>query len=161
MSDVSSGWHRAEEWCRTTAGPRVHGTTAWRLAEHFVLEEAARLLPAPEQAHDLPIYATAKGHNDIHIEVARALYSIPGNLIGSHVEIRADRQLVRGYFRGALVKTHPRQGRTLDRCRRPAGAQGGLRHARLGLASTRRCGDVPGRLRYSRQALRHLMVAST
>jgi hypothetical protein len=121
--DLADAQRRAEEWCRTTAGRRVHGTTALRPAEHFVLEEAARLLPAPEQAYDLPIYATAKVHRDHHIEVARALYSIPGNLIGSQVEVRADRQLVRAYFRGALVKTHPRQapgGRSTDPADLPA-----------------------------------------
>lgn len=44
-----------------------------------------------------------------HIEVARSLYSIPGNLIGRHVDLRADSRLVRIYYRGELVKTHPRQ----------------------------------------------------
>jgi hypothetical protein len=34
---------------------------------------------------------------------------VPGNLIGRHVEVRADRALVKVFFRGALVKTHPRQ----------------------------------------------------
>ena len=48
-------------------------------------------------------------HRDHHIEVAKALYSIPGNLIGERVDVRADRQLVRIYLRGQLVKTHPRQ----------------------------------------------------
>jgi transposase len=121
--DLADAQRRAEEWCRTTAGLRVHGTTALRPAEHFVVEEAAHLLPAPEHAYDLPIYATAKVHRDHHIEVARALYSIPGNLIGSYVEVRADRQLVRVYFRGVLVKTHPRQapgGRSTDPADLPA-----------------------------------------
>ncbi|MGH8985615.1 MAG: Mu transposase domain-containing protein, partial [Acidimicrobiia bacterium] len=44
-----------------------------------------------------------------HIEVAKALYSIPGNLIGQRVEVRADRALVRVFARGQLVKVHPRQ----------------------------------------------------
>lgn len=33
-------------------------------------------------ARSLPIYATAKVHRDHHIEVAKALYSVPQNLIG-------------------------------------------------------------------------------
>ena len=59
----------------------------------------------------------AKVHRDHHIEIGRALYSIPGNLIGARVEVRADRELVRVYHRGALVKIHPRQapgGRVTD-----------------------------------------------
>jgi len=54
-------------------------------------------------------YATAKVHRDHHIEVAKALYSVPGDLIGVQVQVRADRALVRIYARGQLVKVHPRQ----------------------------------------------------
>lgn len=73
------------------------------------LEEAPRLLPAPVERYDLPIYAAAKVHRDHHIEAAKALYSIPGGLIGQRVDVRADRQLVKVFHRGVLVKTHPRQ----------------------------------------------------
>jgi hypothetical protein len=107
--DLADARRRAETWCATTAGLRVHGTTALRPAEHFALEEAPCLLPAPVLPYDLPVYATPKVHRDHHIEVAKALYSIPGNLIGCRVEVRADRQLVRVFHRGVLVKTHPRQ----------------------------------------------------
>ena len=49
--------------------------------------------------------------------MARALYSIPGNLIGQRVDVRADAMLVRVFCRGALVKVHPRTapgGRSTD-----------------------------------------------
>jgi hypothetical protein len=88
---------------------RIHGTTACRPVEHFALEELPQLLPAPGERYDLPIYATAKVHRDHHIEVAKALYSIPGGLIGQLVDVRADGQLVKVFHRGVLVKTHPRQ----------------------------------------------------
>jgi hypothetical protein len=115
--DLGDAQRRAEEWCRTTAGLRIHGTTACRPAELFALEEAPLLLAAPADRYQVPVYATAKVHRDHHIEVARALYSVPGNLIGRHVEVRADRQLVKVFFRAALVKVHPRQppgGRSTD-----------------------------------------------
>ena len=51
---------------------------ACRPAELFAAEEAPRLLPAPVMPYDLPVYATAKVHRDHHIEVAKALYSVPG-----------------------------------------------------------------------------------
>jgi hypothetical protein len=41
--------------------------------------------------------------------VAKALYSVPGALIGARVDVRADGQLVKIFHRGVLVKTHPRQ----------------------------------------------------
>jgi len=51
-----------------------------------------------------------KVQRDHYREVGKALYSVPGNLIGTHVQVRADSQLVRIFSRGQLVKVHPRQG---------------------------------------------------
>jgi transposase len=115
--DRDDAQRRAEEWCRTTAGTRVHGTTQCRPAELFALEEAPHLLPAPTAPYDLPLYARPKVHRDHHIEVGKALYSIPGNLIGFYVDARADRLLVKVFFRGQLIKVHPRKppgGRSTD-----------------------------------------------
>lgn len=121
--DLADAQHRAANWCRVRAGKRVHGTHACRPVELFDLEEKPRLLPAPAGRYDLPIYAAAKVHRDHHIEVARALYSIPGNLIGARVEVRADRELVRIFHHGVLIKVHPRQkpgGRITDAVDLPA-----------------------------------------
>lgn len=96
---------------------RIHDTTQPRPAEHFRVEELPVLAPAPSAPYDVPIYAVAKVHRDHHIEVAQALYSIPGNLIGTRVDVRADRSLVRVFSRGQLIKVHPRQapgGRSTD-----------------------------------------------
>jgi len=107
--DVADAQRRAEAWCRDRAGMRIHGTIQVRPAEVFRLEELPVLAPAPAAPYDVPIYATAKVHRDHHIEVAKALYSVPGNLIGTRVDVRADRSLVRVFSRGQLVKVHPRQ----------------------------------------------------
>jgi hypothetical protein len=88
------------------------------------LEEGPRLAPAPTSPYDLPIYANPKVHRDHHIEVAKALYSVPGNLIGLRVEARADRQLVKVFHGGELVKVHPRTipgGRITDAADLPDG----------------------------------------
>jgi hypothetical protein len=107
--DLADAQRRVETWCRERAGMRVHGTIQARPAEVFGVEEQPRLRPAPTASYDVPIYTTAKVHRDHHIEVAKALYSIPGNLIGQRVDVRADRTLVRVFARGQLVKVHPRQ----------------------------------------------------
>jgi hypothetical protein len=63
------------------------------------------------------LYAEPKVHRDFHIEVARALYSVPHGLIGERLWVRADRQLVKAFYRGQLVKVHPRKppgGRSTD-----------------------------------------------
>jgi hypothetical protein len=111
-------------WCRTTAGLRIHGTTQQRPGEVFAAEEAPRLLPAPLLPYDLPIYAHPKVARDHHVEVAKAIYSVPGHLIGHHVEARVDAQLVKIFWRGGLIKIHPRQppgGRHTDPDDLPAG----------------------------------------
>lgn len=117
FAGLEEGQPGAERWCLTVAGMRIHGTTQARPLEVFRAEEAPRLLPLPVGRYDLPLYATAKVHRDHHIEVAKALYSIPGNLIGEKVDVRADSSLVKASWRGQVVKVHPRQppgGRSTD-----------------------------------------------
>jgi len=106
--DLADAQRRAQVWCEVRAGMRTHGTTQCRPIELFTVEELPRLAAAPAGPYDLPVYATAKVHRDHHIEVGKALYSVPGNLIGHDVAVRADRQLVRVCHRGQLVKVHPR-----------------------------------------------------
>jgi hypothetical protein len=107
--DLADAQRRAEYWCTRVAGLRMHGTIQRRPAEVFATEEVEHLLPVPVERYDLPIYTQAKVHRDHHIEVARSLYSVPGNLLGRTVDVRADRALVRVFDRGQLVKVHPRQ----------------------------------------------------
>jgi hypothetical protein len=106
--DLDDAQRRAVRWCRDKAGMRIHGTTQLRPLEVFRTLEAPLLLPAPAGPYDLPIYRAARVHRDHHIEVARALYSVPGALIGQTVDVRADSALVRISHRGQVVKVHPR-----------------------------------------------------
>ena len=85
FASLTDARRRAERWCLHTAGLRIHGTTARRPLEVFRLEEAQALAPAPEAPYDLPHYACPKVHRDYHIEVDRALYSVPAAFIGGDV----------------------------------------------------------------------------
>ncbi|MGQ0669452.1 MAG: IS21 family transposase [Actinomycetota bacterium] len=117
FASLEDARRRAERWCLSTAGLRIHGTTQRRPLEVFRAEEAPTLAPAPEAPYDLPHYAEPKVHRDYHIEVDKALYSVPAAYIGLHVKVRADRHLVRVYHHGVLIKTHPRTrpgGRSTD-----------------------------------------------
>jgi len=100
---------------------RIHGTTAARPAEMFTEVEAACLLAVPAP-YDVPVFTRVKVHRDFHVEVAKALYSLPQQWIGQYLDARADSELVKlfstGSQGGQLVKTHPRQppgGRSTDR----------------------------------------------
>jgi hypothetical protein len=122
--DLADAQRRAEAWCKAVAGQRVHGTTQRRPGEVFTTEEQPRLLAAPVLVYDLPVYAQPKVARDHHVEVAKALYSVPGHLIGRRIEARADAQLVKLFWRGALIKVHPRQpagGRSTDPADLPKG----------------------------------------
>ncbi len=99
----------AELWCRSRAGLRIHGTTQAQPAVVFAELEAPVLLPAPTVRYDVPLYKTAKVARDHHIQVAKSLYSVPGDLIGTTVDVRADKALVKIFSGGQLVKVHPRQ----------------------------------------------------
>lgn len=109
FTDLADAQAKATAWCSGRAGMRIHGTTQCRPIEHFRLEEQQHLLPVPVEHYDVPIYVTCRVHRDHHIEIAKALYSIPGNLIGARVQVRADRKLVRVFHRSQLIKVHPRQ----------------------------------------------------
>ena len=42
-----------------------------------------------------------------HVQIGRALYSVPGELIGQRLTARADATTVKLYHRGQLIKVHP------------------------------------------------------
>lgn len=115
----------AEHWCREIAGTRVHGTTRKIPREVFESIERPTMRPAPDGIYDVPIFVDkAKVHPDHHIEVARALYSVPNSYLRKHVRVRADRKLVKIYFGTELIKMHERQppgGRATDPSDYPAG----------------------------------------
>lgn len=115
--DIDDANRQAETWCREIAGQRIHGTTRQQPLAVFEAIEQPALLPWDGVLYDVPVWGTAKVAQDYHIQVQRALYSIPERYRGRRVEVRADRQLVRVYLHGALIKTHPRQapgGRSTD-----------------------------------------------
>lgn len=101
---------RAREWCLVEYGRRVHSSTQRRPLEHFEAEEKPALLPPPEAPYDIPIWCDPKVAPDQFAQVAKSLYSLPLALRGKRLRARADRQLVRFWHRGELVKTHPRVG---------------------------------------------------
>lgn len=122
--DLADAQRRAEAWCAEGAGMRVHGSTRCRPAEAFKANEQALLLAAPRSRYDVPVFSTPKVHRDHHVEVARAIYSVPGDLIGQTLLARADRASVKLYAKGQLIKVHPRQapgGRSTDPADLPTG----------------------------------------
>lgn len=98
----------AEKWCVDVAGARIHGTTRCVPRDVFETEEKPLLAPAPAAPFDVPRWTRAKVHPDHHVQVARALYSVPTRYRGKRLRVRIDRKTVRLYFGNDLVKTHSR-----------------------------------------------------
>ena len=116
FDSIDTAQAAATQWCTTTAGTRIHGTINARPLEVFNDLERVALLPVPP-AYDVPLLRSVKVHRDFHIEIGKALYSVPGDYIGTQLDARADSQLVKLFHRGQLIKTHPRQpagGRRTD-----------------------------------------------
>jgi hypothetical protein len=121
FTSIEQAQQAATTWCAGTAGTRIHGTTCARPVEVFTTEEQPLLLAVPE-VYDVPVFKAVKVHRDFHAEVAKALYSLPEQWIGTTLDVRADGELVKFYHRGVLVKVHPRQppgGRSTDRADLP------------------------------------------
>lgn len=105
--DLQDCRSRAEQWCAVTAGMRIHGTTRCRPAEVFSSDELPALGSLPEVAFDIPIWTHPKVAPDRHVQIAKALYSVPGDLVGKRIQARADAHAVKLYWRGELIKVHP------------------------------------------------------
>ena len=150
FTDLADAQARAEAWCRDVAGMRIHGTIQARPAEVFAEHEAGALLPLPGALRRADVHAV-KVHRDFHVEVGRALYSAPKEYMGCHLDARADSALVKLFYRGQLVKTHPRQqpgGRSTDPADLPAEKTAYAMRDVASLAkAARRHGDAIGRLR--------------
>jgi len=117
---------RAETWCSTTAGLRIHGTTQCRPIEAFRAEEQPLLLALPCAPFDTPKWSDPKVHRDFHCEVAKAIYSVHHHLVGRTLKARCDSTSVKFYLRGELVKVHPRKppgARSTDPADMPTGTE--------------------------------------
>jgi transposase len=145
--DLADAQARAQAWCAQVAGQRVHGTIAARPGDVFTEHEATVLLPAP-QRYDVPVFKTCKVHRDFHLEIGRALYSVPKVYIGQYLDVRADSALVKMFHKGQLVKVHPRQrpgGRWTDPDDLPAEKVGyAMRDLDRLIAAARRHGEDVG-----------------
>jgi transposase len=114
FTDLADAQDHAARWCAQKAGLRIHGTTCAQPAVVFAEQEVEHLLAAPTVRYAVPVYAEVKVARDYHVQLAKALYSIPHHLRGQRISARADGELAKFYHRGQLVKTHPCQ---------PAGAR--------------------------------------
>ena len=106
--DLAHVQREARRWCMEVAGRRIHGTTHERPLVVFEELERVCLRPVNGPRFDTPQWAEPSVHNDHHVKFLKALYSVPTRYVGKHVTVRGDKALVRIYYKGELIKTHPR-----------------------------------------------------
>ena len=108
------------DWCLTTAGERIHGTTKLLPLRQFEHLEQGRLQPLPSAPYDLAIWKRVKVHRDCYVVFDNAFYSVPFRLIGQSVQVRGGSREVRIYTADCqLVATHTRAQQAGERLTLP------------------------------------------
>jgi transposase len=83
-----------EQWESQVADKRIHGTTRKQVAACFE-EERPHLQPLADSLFPSFQEARRNVHRDSYVEVARAFYEVPAELIGRQVWVRWDSRCVR------------------------------------------------------------------
>lgn len=100
-----------DRWIVEIAGTRSHGTTGRRPLTVFEAEERPALQPLPLGSYDVVEWKAAVVHPDTHVLFDARLYSVPWQLLGKTVWIRATPSSVVVYHADERVATHDRRGR--------------------------------------------------
>jgi hypothetical protein len=90
LSTIEQVRRHGRRRCLEDYGLRRHSTTQRLPLEHFEVVERPHLLAAPTTPYDMPLWADPKVARDQHAQVAKALYSLPTELVGAHLRARAD-----------------------------------------------------------------------
>jgi transposase len=90
-----------------TANTRLHAATRERPADRLLVERT-RLRPLPERPPHVELVLPAIVSKEAHVRLDTNTYSVPANLVGQSVLIRADEQMVRVVAQGVEVARHTR-----------------------------------------------------
>jgi transposase len=97
------------DWCNTTAGLRIHGTTKEQPLKRYQEVEKGRLQPLPDTPYDLAVWKQLKLARDCYVEFDRSYYSAPHRLIGQTLWVCGGIQQVRIFDQNYhLIATHER-----------------------------------------------------
>lgn len=106
--------------CRTTAGPRRHGTTKAQPLWRFEMVEQARLQPLPATPYDPALWKEVRVHRDCYVVFEQSFYAVPFRVIGQRVRVRGGSREVRIYSQDyRVLATHARAQRPGERHTHP------------------------------------------
>jgi len=84
-----------QEWERSVADTRIHGTTRKQVGRQFETIERAALQPLPCERFPFFHEAQRKVHRDGHVAVKKSYYSVPPEYVGRSVWVRWDARILR------------------------------------------------------------------
>jgi transposase len=116
--DIDDANREARRWVLEDAGLRTHGTTREQPLQCFYDSEQAALQPLPSEPFELLEVRQAKVHQDCHIEINAAYYSIPFKYVGKKLEVYIFERVLQIYDGIELVVTHERATRKGQRITR-------------------------------------------
>lgn len=77
-------------------------------AERFCILDAPALSPLPLASYEYTEYKAVKVGPDCHVEYARYWYSVPHELVGQRLSLKAGQSVVQLWHKGQCVAQHPR-----------------------------------------------------
>jgi len=97
------------EWCKTTAGQRLHGTTKKQPLTVFEEMEKATLQPLPATPFDPGTWKLLKLHRDCHLRFEGSYYSAPFEYIGQSLRVRGGSRHIQVFTQDfECIATHDR-----------------------------------------------------
>lgn len=109
LADIDVARTALHRWVREVAGTRTHGTTCQAPLAVFEAVERPALLPLPPVPFAPVIWKRAKVHADAHVQVRRALYSVPWKRCGQTLWVRVVGDSVQICGETERIATHERQ----------------------------------------------------
>lgn len=148
----------ARQWCLTTAGQRIHGTTKQQPLARFEHTERAALRPLPAQPYELASWKRVRLHRDCYVVFENAFYSAPFRYVGQQLLVRGSSQTVKLYSQDyQLLATHTRAQQPGERITRlehlpPHKVEGLVWNSELALARAAEVGSA------TQQTVEHLLA---
>ncbi len=99
----------ARQWCHDVAGLRIHGTTRKRPREVYESIERPLMKAAPDDIYEMPRWTSGTVARDHHVQVDKALYSVPTQHIGHRVDVRVGACTIKIYRDDKMIASHPPQ----------------------------------------------------
>ena len=106
--DLADANRQLQEWILQHAGNRIHGTTRESPLQRFAAVERSLLQALPDVPPELAIWAKVKVHRDAHVQFQQCFYSVPYQLAGQSLWLKASDQMVTLYGEQTTVAAHVR-----------------------------------------------------